>query len=90
MTDDPLAPLRTRFRERCGNAAARLRAFLAGGDEPELEDMIHRLAGSAGLFGYAEVGAMAEALDAGFAEGRRPTSQALSDLADALERLAAV
>lgn len=88
MTNDPLAPLKARFRERCGDDASRLRAHLAGAEEPELEGLIHRLAGSARMFGHAEIGAMAEALDADFAEKRRPTEEALSDLAAALERLA--
>lgn len=87
MADDPLAPLRARFRDRCAEDAARLRAHLAGEEEAELEQLVHRLAGAAGTFGYTALGEAAQAADATFAAGERPSPEALADLADHLEQM---
>ncbi len=87
MADDPLAPLRARFRDRCAEDAVHLRAHLAGKADAELEHRIHRLAGAAGTFGYAELGEHAQAADAAFAAGERPTAEALVTLAGQLERV---
>lgn len=88
MADDPLAALRVRFRDRCAEDAVRLRAHLAGQEDADLEPLVHRLAGSAGMFGHAEIGAAAAAIDAVFAKGGRPDRDVVADLADALDRLA--
>ncbi len=61
---DPLAALRARFLDRCGEDLARLRAFRETEPAPrELRAVIHRLAGTAGVFGYAQVSALALRLD---------------------------
>lgn len=88
MSDDPFAALRARFRERCADDATRLRAHLAGVTEPELEKLIHRLAGTAGTFGYGDLGLAALAIDEVYAAGGAPTRAALEALADRLEALA--
>lgn len=90
MSDDPLAPLKARFRVRCGEDAARLRAHLAGVDEPDLEGLVHRLAGAAGTFGYADISEAALAIDDVYVAGGAPAAEALADLADRLETLAAL
>lgn len=89
MVDDPLAAFRVRFRDRCVEDAVRLRAHLAGQEDGDLEHLVHRLAGSAGAFGYSEVGKAAAAADAVFARGECPAPDMVADLADALDRLAA-
>lgn len=89
MSDDPLAPLKARFRARCGDDAARLRTHLAGSDEPDLEGLVHRLAGAAGTFGYADISEAALAIDDVYVGGGAPSVEALADLAERLERLAA-
>ena len=87
MADDPLAALRGRFRDRAAETAARLRAHLAGDEEPDLERLVHSLAGAATMFGHAELGEAALAADSTFAAGGRPTPETLADLARRLERL---
>jgi HPt (histidine-containing phosphotransfer) domain-containing protein len=54
---DPLAQLRTRFIARAAEDLATLRGHLDGAprDPAALRFTIHRLSGSAGTFGYAEV-----------------------------------
>jgi hypothetical protein len=89
MLDERFEALKTRFRAFCGQEGARLRAHLAGTPDPGLAAMVHGLAGAAGTFGYPEVGDAAIALDDIFVEGRTPAPEALADLADRLERLAA-
>ena len=58
---DALAPLRARFVERC---AEDLAVVLTGPAAPELPQVIHRLAGVSGMFGYDDLGALAQRLDA--------------------------
>jgi len=89
MLDDRFNALKVRFRGFCGQEAARLRAHLAGTPEPDLAALVHGLAGAAGTFGYPEVGDPAIALDQVFLNGGTPTPEALADLADRLEALAA-
>jgi len=87
MADDPLAALRGRFRDRGAETAARIRVHLAGPEDPELERLVHSLAGAAAMFGHAELGEAALAIDAIYAADGLPTPEALASLADALERL---
>lgn len=89
MFDEKFAALKTRFRAFCGQEAVRLRAHLAGTPDPELQALVHGLAGAAGTFGYPEVGDPAIAIDTLFVEGKTPTNEALADLADRMEKLAA-
>jgi HPt (histidine-containing phosphotransfer) domain-containing protein len=73
MSDDPeleahFAALRDRFREGLASYRERLveaRNGLASGVDtvPALKRAAHELAGSAGAFGFEEIGAMAAALE---------------------------
>lgn len=57
--------LKQRFIQRCVNDRDQLRAHQSGARlAPEnLRTIIHRMAGAAGIFGFAEIGALAAALD---------------------------
>lgn len=92
MTEDLLAPLRARFVQRAGQDLIILRRALSAqppGD-PALEQTVHGLAGSAGAFGHAEIGAAALALDADFAIDRSPDRARLEALVQLLEVLLGV
>ncbi|MNV43636.1 Hpt domain protein [compost metagenome] len=87
MSDDPLEPLRARFRERAGADGLALANALARGDAAEIERLAHGLAGAAGLFGYAEVGSMALQIDERFARGASFSVDRVQALVVALEGL---
>ena len=57
---DPLASFRAQFAARCADAQAML-----AGENPadEVRRTIHHLAGSADMFGFDEIGAVARRLD---------------------------
>ncbi|MFT4254782.1 MAG: Hpt domain-containing protein [Caulobacter sp.] len=84
---DPLAPLRAKFLARVGEDLALLRSA-----EASIKDrhyVVHRLAGAAGVFGYAEVTELARDLDdLLLADGDAPP-EAFSALIAALEGLRA-
>lgn len=82
MTADPLAALKASFRIRSAEDANAIDAALDrdGMSDVEIERLVHRLAGSADLFGYPVIGAATRAIDAVFAEGRRPDVQSLRAL----------
>lgn len=62
---DPMAALKARFLERLVEDLAAFR-----GAEPRIVGpLAHRLAGSAGLFGYAELGRLARIVDDEWREG---------------------
>jgi hypothetical protein len=71
------------FRRRLADDRERL---AAAPPPAELEVVVHRLAGAAATFGYAEVGALAIALDEVFVQRGRPASGALPELIAALDR----
>ncbi len=85
--NDPLAPLRAKFLARAAQDLALLRS-----DEASIKDrhyVVHRLAGAAGVFGYAEVTELARDLDdLLLAQGDAPP-EAFSALISALEGLGA-
>lgn len=84
---DPLGPLRRRFIQRCADD---LHWLVSTGPElplEEAEQRIHRLAGSAALFGFEEVGAAAGRLDEAIGAERRIPGDLLTAL---LEQLQAV
>lgn len=85
MTLDParMASLATRFAERTRIDAARLAAPL---DRGEMADIVHRMAGSAALFGQAAIGERAQALEAALDEGL-PHEALLEALLDAIAQL---
>jgi len=88
VTDDPLAPLRIRFRARAAEEATALAEALAGGDAAGIERIAHGLAGAAGLFGFADVGAAAVAVDQDFAVGRLIDAGRVERLIGTLKALA--
>ncbi|RZJ19729.1 MAG: hypothetical protein EON91_00145 [Brevundimonas sp.] len=77
------------FRERSRHDLIILRKALMTRPpaDPELERTVHGLAGSAGIFGHADIGAAALALDADFAAGRPPDEHRLQALVALLEAL---
>ena len=83
--DAKFASLRDRFRTRLAEYADRLDELLAGcpDSSDDIRDLIHRVAGTAGSFGFAEISAEASGLDESFALGGDPCDQhsALGDLA---------
>ena len=81
---DPMAELRLRFGERLAADADVLDRALTNGDWPEVERTVHGLAGAAGIFGLAGIGAQAAALDGVFAEGEWPAQDDVRTFVDAL------
>jgi len=77
-----LEPLRGRFRERASRDLDLLRRHLAADDlgAAVVETTVHKLAGSAALFGFAEVGEAARDIDKVFSAGRRPDRKMLEAL----------
>ncbi|HZW15565.1 MAG TPA: response regulator [Brevundimonas sp.] len=81
--------LRQRFRERAARDLDLLRRCLAA-DDPgaaAVETTAHKLAGSAAIFGFPQVGEAARAVDEAFAAGSRPDRASLEGL---IARLAAL
>lgn len=79
---DVVAGLRGRFRARAGEQAGTLADAVAAGDLETVAALAHKLAGSAAIFGYAEIGSLARALDQLAQDGGDP--MALRDSADRL------
>lgn len=90
MIDDPLAPLRAMFAERAARDLSVIRRALTLDPpaDPELETTVHGLAGAAGIFGHAEMAALALAADRDFVDGEAPDRERLEALAGLLEKLA--
>lgn len=86
-----LAKAQARFRGRAASDAAALRGAVADGRSDDLKGVAHRLAGTAGLFGFPAIGTLATSLEIA---ARNPATthpavtQAANELAEALERLA--
>jgi HPt (histidine-containing phosphotransfer) domain-containing protein len=71
--NDPLAPLRERFRTRAADDLARLRVLTTGDlASSELRALAHNMAGAAGTFGYAALSEAAMAVDDRYAAGQAP------------------
>lgn len=82
---DPLAPLRARFIER---TRGDLEVLRRPDDDPEATaSLVHRLSGTAGVFGFAEVSRLAAVVDDEIHAGGPPSQAALGDLVAALEAL---
>lgn len=85
--NDPLAPLRAKFLERCLEDEA----LLTGGDpaapSEELRMAVHRLAGAAGVFGYPQISELARTLDDQLHDEGRMSPADLGALVDALRAL---
>ncbi len=87
--DERMAGLRARFRDRAASSSVALRAAAEAGDLTELVRLAHILAGSAGLFGYPEVGAAAGEVEHAAENGDRPAlARLMSELIILLEAVA--
>ncbi|RZJ43184.1 MAG: hypothetical protein EON86_05750 [Brevundimonas sp.] len=86
MSDDPLAALRLRFRERALSDADGLASALQHSNEQDIEALAHGLAGAAGLFGFSEIGRQAKDIDGQFAAGDRPARSDVEALIAAIRR----
>jgi HPt (histidine-containing phosphotransfer) domain-containing protein len=83
VSTDPLHALKVAFRTRMRSDADALEAAtIDAPDWKQIEMLVHGLAGSAGIFGEAEVGASARAIDERFGAGARPTQEDLQELID--------
>jgi HPt (histidine-containing phosphotransfer) domain-containing protein len=80
---DPLAPLRAKFAARCIEDLAVLRSDDTAPEERRR--VIHRIAGAAGMFGFAALGALAGRLDDQAAAGEAPDPGDFAALLAALE-----
>lgn len=99
---DIVAELRARFVARAGEQRAQLAALYAeilGARDPwaaiaKIEHLCHTLHGTAGTFGYSEIGAAAGAVEslcrAMAEEGASSDDPAFAWLAEALDRLCAL
>jgi HPt (histidine-containing phosphotransfer) domain-containing protein len=89
MSEDEIAALRARFSERTVREAVRLRACLERGElgASEVERLAHKLSGTGGMLGLAEISAAAAAVDDRFAAGEIPTRDQLETLLAAMEAL---
>ena len=76
------------FRTRLLEDGITIERYRDAGQFSELESIVHRLAGAAGTFGYAEVGDIAIALDDGFVAARQSGAAPpdVTPLLDALSR----
>lgn len=87
--NDPLAPLRARFRLRAVSDLVVLER-LAGGDlgSADLQRLAHNIAGAAGTFGYPALSEAAMAIDDRFASGRTPDADQVAILQQQLGAVA--
>ena len=83
-----MAPLRQRFVARCAEDLAWLSAWTPEAPLEELEHRVHRLAGGAGVFGFAELGEAASRLDQLIASDRRVAPELLRELLERLKQVA--
>ena len=74
------------FRERLESDRMAIAELSDSGDLERLHPIVHRLAGAAGTFGFAEIGDIAIELDDRFAEGEPVESAGIARLLAALER----
>ena len=81
---DPLQALRAQFIDRCRADLARLEALPEGDDE--VTSVVHRLAGSAGSFGFPMVSLIAAEIDLRTRNGTRPSRRQLDDLKASLRK----
>lgn len=88
--DDPLAALRARFLARCQDDLAILERVIAAPadlQDPELKFTVHRLSGTAGVFGFSALSALAAPIDDCLHDGKDPTIGSLVALVDALRKI---
>jgi len=87
MSDDEIAALRERFKQRTADEAKVLRNSLERGEfgAAEVERLAHTLAGTGGLLGFPAVAADAAVVDYVFAAGEIPTLESLEKLLASME-----
>ena len=76
-----------RFRNRCAEDLITVKAALSQGPTAGPDDLrttVHRLAGLAATFGFAELGQLSRQIDLELIEGRYPSQDQLQTLAEAL------
>jgi HPt (histidine-containing phosphotransfer) domain-containing protein len=66
---DPMEQLRARFRERLAADRRPLSEALGSGDRGALRAICHRMAGAAGMFGFASLSARASEIECAVDEG---------------------
>ena len=81
---DPLELLRARFIERCRTDLEQLEGLEP--DHPDIGMIAHRLAGSAGSFGYPEISEAAAVVDDRARYGPTPSPEVVQILIGALEK----
>lgn len=81
---DALRLLQARFIERCRADLEQLGRL--GSDHPDLGMIAHRLAGSAGSFGYPEISEAAAVVDDHARYGPQPAFEDVQNLIQALEK----
>lgn len=87
--NDPLAPLRQRFRARAAEDLKALRRLAAEDlTHPELRRLAHNIAGAAGTFGFPSLSTAAARIDDILVEGATPGAAELSELEAELEAAA--
>jgi len=84
---DPLESLKALFIARCGEDLARLRRAKEEGDISGVGRLAHRLAGSAGSFGFPEISRLALIVDEGCRAGAAAPELALNELMAVLDQL---
>ena len=81
---DPLELLRARFIDRCRSDLEQLRGLAP--DHPDVGPIAHRLAGSAGSFGYPEISEVAAEVDDRARHGPTPSPEVIQTLIKTLEK----
>ena len=84
---DPLEALKPLFIARCGEDLAGLRQAQKEGDTSEVKRLAHRLAGSAGSFGFPEISRLALIVDEGCPFGAATPEVALNELIAVLDQM---
>ena len=87
---DPLAALRERFRARVADDLAQLETLVAKGMQgDELRNLVHNLAGTAGMFGFPDVSAAAGEIDDQLAAGLATSAASLDRLRASMDAVGA-
>ncbi len=61
---EKLRPLVPKFLERSAAEVERMRAALAAGDAPALQQLAHKMSGTSGSYGFHQLGELAKQLEA--------------------------
>lgn len=87
--NDPLQPLKARFLLRCADDLGVLEGEVAGATpaSDRFADVVHKLAGVAGVFGFARLSELASRLDAQLAHDRMISAPARAELIAELRKV---